>query len=49
MPEFVKVVVDAMGGDYAPTVPVKAAVDALNEKIHNSLFFRKNGRKLLTV
>ncbi len=32
MPEFVKVVIDAMGGDYAPTVPVKAAVDALNEK-----------------
>ena len=32
MPEFVKVVVDAMGGDYAPTVPVKAAVDALNVK-----------------
>lgn len=32
MPEFVKVAVDAMGGDYAPAVPVKAAVDALNEK-----------------
>lgn len=32
MPELVKVAVDAMGGDYAPAVPVKAAVDALNEK-----------------
>lgn len=31
MSDFVKVVVDAMGGDYAPAVPVKGAVDALNE------------------
>ena len=31
MEELVRVVVDAMGGDYAPMEPVKGAVDALNE------------------
>lgn len=31
MSDLVKVVVDAMGGDYAPEVPVKGAIDALNE------------------
>ena len=30
MQEITKVVVDAMGGDYAPIEPVKAAVDAVN-------------------
>lgn len=29
MAELVKVVVDAMGGDYAPVEPVKAAVEAV--------------------
>ena len=31
MSELVKVVVDAMGGDYAPQEPVKAAVEAVTE------------------
>lgn len=31
MSELVKVVVDAMGGDYAPAEPVKGAVEALQE------------------
>lgn len=31
MGELVRVVVDAMGGDYAPTEPVKGAVEALKE------------------
>lgn len=31
MQEKISVVVDAMGGDYAPAEPVKAAVDAVNE------------------
>ena len=31
MSETVRVVVDAMGGDYAPEIPVKGAVDALKE------------------
>ena len=30
MKEYVKVAVDAMGGDYAPVEPVKGAVDAVN-------------------
>ena len=30
MQEMTKVIVDAMGGDYAPIEPVKAAVDAVN-------------------
>lgn len=30
MSEFVKVAVDAMGGDYAPVEPVQGAVDAVN-------------------
>ncbi len=30
MQEITKIVVDAMGGDYAPAEPVKAAVDAVN-------------------
>ena len=34
MGELVRVVVDAMGGDYAPAEPVKGAVDALNENDH---------------
>lgn len=32
MAEVIKVVVDAMGGDYAPQEPVKAAVDAVKER-----------------
>lgn len=32
MLELVKVVVDAMGGDYAPQEPVKAAVEAVTER-----------------
>ena len=32
MSEVVKVVVDAMGGDYAPQEPVKAAVEAVTER-----------------
>lgn len=43
MSELVKVVVDAMGGDYAPEVPVKGAVDALNEK--KEIFVYLAGRK----
>ncbi len=27
--EYIKVAVDAMGGDYAPVEPVKGAVDAV--------------------
>ena len=36
MSETIRIVVDAMGGDYAPSEPVKGAVDALreNERIH---------------
>ena len=33
MSEMVKVVVDAMGGDNAPEEPVKAAVEAVKEKL----------------
>ena len=32
MSEWIKVAVDAMGGDYAPKEPVKGAVEAVNEK-----------------
>ena len=32
MAELVKVVVDVMGGDYAPVEPVKAAVEAVKER-----------------
>jgi len=32
MAEVVRVVVDAMGGDYAPVEPVKAAVEAVKER-----------------
>ena len=32
MAETVRVVVDAMGGDNAPTEPVKGAVDAVMER-----------------
>ena len=32
MSEPVKIVVDAMGGDFAPVEPVKAAVEAVKEK-----------------
>ena len=31
MSEWIKVAVDAMGGDYAPQEPVKGAVDAVND------------------
>ena len=31
MAELVKVVVDAMGGDFAPVEPVRASVDAVKE------------------
>ena len=31
MSELVRVVVDAMGGDYAPEEPAKGAVEALRE------------------
>lgn len=43
MSELVKVVVDAMGGDYAPEVPVKGAVDALNER--KEIFVYLAGKK----
>lgn len=43
MSELVKVVVDAMGGDYAPEVPVKGAVDALN--VSKEIFVYLAGRK----
>jgi len=33
MSEMVKVVVDVMGGDNAPEEPVKAAVEAVKEKL----------------
>ena len=33
MAEVIKVVVDAMGGDYAPQEPVKAAVDAVKSSL----------------
>lgn len=32
MADFVKVVVDAMGGDNAPEEPVKGAVEAVKER-----------------
>lgn len=32
MSEYIKVAVDAMGGDYAPQEPVKGVVEALREK-----------------
>ena len=32
MSEYIKVAVDAMGGDYAPQEPVKGVVEALQEK-----------------
>lgn len=32
MSEYIKVAVDAIGGDYAPQEPVKGVIDALNEK-----------------
>ena len=40
MAELVKVVVDAMGGDYAPVEPVKAAVEAVKERV----FFLSDGK-----
>lgn len=43
MSELVKVVVDAMGGDYAPEVPVKGAVDAVNDG--KDIFVYLAGRK----
>lgn len=38
MQELVKVAVDAMGGDYAPSAIVKGAVDALNKSQEISVF-----------
>lgn len=38
MAEFVKVAVDAMGGDNAPTEIVKGAVDAVKESTHVKVF-----------
>ena len=32
MSEYIKVAVDAMGGDYAPQEPVKGVVEALREE-----------------
>ena len=39
MSERVRIVVDAMGGDYAPSEPVKGAVDALNEEERIEVIF----------
>lgn len=33
----IKIVVDAMGGDYAPEVPVQGAVEALQENTNISI------------
>lgn len=38
MAEFVKVAVDAMGGDHAPVEIVKGAVEAVNESSHVKIF-----------
>ena len=38
MAEFVKVAVDAMGGDNAPAEIIKGAVDAVNESDHVKVF-----------
>lgn len=38
MPEFVKVAVDAMGGDNAPVEIVKGAIEAVNENDHVKVF-----------
>ncbi len=38
MPEFVKVAVDAMGGDNAPVEIVKGAIQAVNESNHVKVF-----------
>lgn len=43
MSELVKIVVDAMGGDYAPKEPVKAAVEALKE--NKDIFVYLTGTK----
>lgn len=43
MSELVKIVVDAMGGDYAPKEPVKAAVEALKE--NKDIFIYLTGTK----
>ena len=36
----IKIVVDAMGGDYAPEVPVQGAVEALQENTNIKRFLR---------
>ena len=38
MPDFVKVAVDAMGGDNAPVEIVKGAIQAVNESNHVKVF-----------
>src|SRR5699024_6044161 len=43
MSELVRVVVDAMGGDYAPEEPVKGAVEALRE--NQSIFIYLAGKE----
>ena len=44
MAEVVRVVVDAMGGDYAPVEPVKAAVEAVKER-DNIRTIRRTGSR----
>ena len=41
MSEWIKVAVDAMGGDYAPQEPVKGAVDAVNDSPELFVWERK--------
>ena len=38
MEEMIKVAVDAMGGDYAPSEAIKGAVAAVNEKENVEVF-----------
>ena len=47
MAEVVRVVVDAMGGDYAPVEPVKAAVEAVKERddIQVILLYLRSARR----
>ena len=44
MSEYIKVAVDAMGGDYAPQEPVKGVIDALNEKPELFVYLVGQGR-----
>ena len=39
MSERVRIVVDAMGGDYAPSEPIKGTVDALKEEERIEVIF----------